>query len=503
MVQGQYPTLYQINTRIWLGELSRQMNKAATLADVPDACLDQFARAGFDWLWLLGVWQNGAASKAVSLSQPRWRSEYRNTLPDFSEDDVCGSPFAVRSYVVDKTLGGPEALQELRERLQRRGIRLLLDFVPNHTALDHPWIFEHPEYYINATEAQLAAEPQNYRRIDTKRGPRNIGYGRDPFFAGWPDTAQLNYRHAGLRAAMQAELCAVARQCDGVRCDMAMLILPEVIQRTWGDLSRPADGSEPVDAPFWPETIAHIRQETQDFLFMAKVYWDLEWALQQQGFDYTYDKRLYDRLHARDADAARKHLFAEMDFQRKLARFLESHDEPRAASAFPAHVLKAAATITYLIPGMRLFHDGQLEGRKIRAGVHLNRRPIEEVDADLQAFYGKLLDCTRRPEVRRGQWRLLHCQAAWEGNATWDRFIAFSWDGPNHERMLVAVNYGPTPGQCYVHRAFTDLPGKKWRLHDLLSGATYQRDRESLAQYGLYLELPEWGQHVFELSQIE
>src|SRR5262249_54920202 len=151
-------------------------------------------------------------------------------------------------------------------------------------------------------------------------------------------------RHGGLRQAMGMELLAAAEQCDGLRCDMAMLVLPDVFQRTWGDLSKPADGTPPVDLAFWPEAIARVRMVRPDFLFMAEVYWDLEWVLQQQGFDYTYDKRLYDRLHARDAESVRKHLWADMDFQRKSVRFLEKHDEPRAAGAFPPHIHKTAAT---------------------------------------------------------------------------------------------------------------------------------------------------------------
>ena len=113
---------------------------------------------------------------------------------------------------------------------------------------------------------------------------------------------------------------------------MAMLLLPDVIQRTWGDRSRPADGTAPIDVSFWPEAIRAVRGEHPGFLFMAEVYWDLEWDLQQQGFDYTYDKRLYDRLHGRDAAGVRGHLCADAEFQHRSVRFLENHDEPRAAA---------------------------------------------------------------------------------------------------------------------------------------------------------------------------
>ena len=167
-----------------------------------------------------------------------------------------------------------------------RGLRLMLDFVPNHTAPDHPWVEEHPEYYVRGTEEDLARAPQNYTRVKRKGGDLVLAHGRDPYFPGWSDTLQLNYANAATQKAMAGELLRIAGQCDGVRCDMAMLVLPDVFERTWG--ARPQ--------PFWPNTIKQVRAASPDFVFMAEVYWDMEWTLQQQGFDYAYDKRLYDRL---------------------------------------------------------------------------------------------------------------------------------------------------------------------------------------------------------------
>ena len=130
------------------------------------------------------------------------------------------------------------ALARLRQRLARRGLRLLLDFVPNHIAPDHPWVEQHPEFLISSTESDLAREPKNYTRLRTGRGQSIFAYGRDPYFPGWPDTLQLNYRHPALRQAMLEELSRVAERCDGVRCDLAMLIQPDSFRRTWGERAR-------------------------------------------------------------------------------------------------------------------------------------------------------------------------------------------------------------------------------------------------------------------------
>jgi glycosidase len=376
---------------------------------------------------------------------------------------------------------------------------LLLDFVPNHTALDHSWTSRHPEYYVQGTDKNLAAEPQNYWVRKKAKKSIVFAHGRDPYFPGWPDTLQLNYRHGGLRSAMMRELVKIGRQCDGVRCDMAMLLLPDVFQRTWGDASVPVDGSAPVDKSFWPEAIAAVRARNPNFLFMAEVYWDLEWTLQQQGFDYTYDKRLYDRLLSSDAHGVRGHLGAELGFQRKLVRFLENHDEPRIAARLPEAMHKAAALITYFVPGLRFFHEGQLDGRRVKASVHLCRRPHEQTDPAIGEFYRKVLACLKRTEAREGAWQLLQCKAAWQGNPTSENFICLAWESANRSRLIVTVNYGATQGQCLVGMPFPDIQGQKFVLRDLLGSASHEWNGNDLIRNGLFLDVPAWGCHAFEV----
>ena len=385
----RYPSLFQINTRVWLQRLSREAGKRVTLADIDDATIDGFAEKGFDWIWLLSVWQIGAAGRAVSRSNPQWRAEFEAVLPDLTEEDICGSGFAITAYTVGEALGGDTALEQFREKLARRGIKLLLDFVPNHTAPDHPWVKTHPDYYVEGSEEALAGAPQNYLRVETNEGPKILAYGRDPNFPGWPDTLQLNYANPALQTARIDELIAIAGKCDGVRCDMAMLLLPEIFQRTWGI----------TPEPFWPKATAAVHARYPAFTFMAEVYWDLEWTLQQQGFAYCYDKRLYDRLREGHVGPIRDHLLAGLDYQDKLTRFLENHDEPRAASEFPWPQHRAAAVITYLAPGLRFFHQGQFEGARMRVPTHLGRGPIEPVDQEVAVFYARLLQVLK-------DWRL-------------------------------------------------------------------------------------------------
>lgn len=488
-----YRSLYQINTRVWLTELSQKLGRAATLDDIPDAELEHLAEMGFDWIWLLSVWQTGLAGQRVSRSNPDLRREFQQILPDLREEDIGGSGFAITGYTAHQNLGGDAAVARLRERLGNRDLKLMLDFVPNHVALDHPWVEDHPEYFVAGNELDLARAPQNYTWVERKGGDLLLAHGRDPYFPGWSDTLQLNYGNPAMQEAMIGELIKIAGQCDGVRCDMAMLVLPQVFAGTWGIQAQ----------PFWPKATQRVREKHPDFHFMAEVYWDLEWTMLQQGFDYAYDKRLYDRLRDGRARPVREHFYAGLDYQNKLARFLENHDEPRAAATFAPQMHEAAAVITFLSPGLRFFHQGQFAGRKKRIAPQLVRGPDEPVDEGLAQFYDRLLRVLRDPAVRNGNWQLLECVPAWEGNWTGDGFVAFAWRSPAGEWLLVAVNYAPNQSQCYVRLSFPELGDAHWRLQDLLGDARYDRAGSDLQTRGLYLDLAPWQRHVFTVTKVE
>jgi glycosidase len=489
----RYPTLFQINTRVWLERLSREAGRGISLVDIDETTFEGFAEKGFDWIWLLSIWQTGVAGRAVSRNNPQWRAEFKVLLPDLTEDDICGSGFAITGYTASDALGGEAGLAQFREKLAKRGIRLLLDFVPNHTAPDHPWVKTRPDYYIEGNEEALARSPENYLRIETDRGTKILAYGRDPNFPGWPDTLQLNYANPELQTMRIDELLAIAGKCDGVRCDMAMLLLPEIFERTWG--IRPE--------PFWPKATAAVHAKYPDFTFMAEVYWDLEWTLQQQGFRYCYDKRLYDRLRDGHAAPIRGHLLAGLDYQDKLVRFLENHDEPRAASEFSWPQHQAAAIVTFLSPGLRFFHQGQFEGARLRVPTHLCRGPAEATNPEIAGFYIKLLQVIKESGAYRdGAWEQIQPLPAWPGNWTSDNFIAYAWAGGNGSGHVVVVNYAGNQSQCRLRLPFPELHGRQFRLTDAMGMEVYLRDGNEMVNDGLFVDHAPWHFNVFKLEVI-
>jgi hypothetical protein len=482
-----YPTLYEINTWIWLTDLSRKYATSLDLSSVPSAEWDAIAAYGFDSVWFMGVWERSPAGIAIANQNKGLLDDFRRALPDFRPEDNVGSPYCVRRDVVDGHLGGLEGLAIARQELAKRGMNLILDFVANHVAPDHPWVVEHPEYFIRGNADDAKNDPSSYLGLCGTV----FACGRDPYFPAWPDVLQLNAFEPGLRRAVIETMSGIAKQCDGIRCDMAMLMLNPIFERTWGGRAGPRPATE-----YWVDVISAIKSRHPGFLFIAEAYWDLEWELQQRGFDFCYDKKLYDRLEHSSVENIRLHLCADLAYQGKLLRFIENHDEPRAAATFSPAKQRAAALTTAILPGIKLFHEGQFEGRKVRPPVFLGRRPDEPVDEDLRGFYGKLLETVNRKAFREGQWSLCE-RKGWPDNASFQNLVAWSWVDDD-ERYLIVVNLSDCPVQAQVQVRWADAGGGKWHLIDVLSGATYERDGDGMLSPGLYVELAPWNYHFFQ-----
>src|SRR5438876_12231421 len=359
------PLVYEINTRCWLRELAAQHGGSSDslgLGSVPDAEIERWRNLGFTHIWLMGVWPTGPRGRAAALADSSLRRSLSDTLSDWKEEDFAGSPFAVADYTVARELGGELGLKKFRKQLHAHGLGLLLDYVPNHLGLDHPWIIERPEFFVQVPDPA----PETFR-TETKSGGCWLAHGKDPNFHAWIDTAQLDHRRADTRAEMIELLQSVAMRCDGVRCDMAMLLLNEVFAKTWEKFPCHAAA---IEREFWADAIQAGKKAQPDFLFFGEVYWDLEARLQSLGFDYTYDKRLYDYLVYRNATEVQRHLLGVTpEFVSASAHFLENHDEPRIASILSLPEHRAAVLLTLGPPGLRLLPGGQLPGARLNIPV--------------------------------------------------------------------------------------------------------------------------------------
>ncbi len=480
------PRILEINTWVWLNELTQKHGQAITLQNVSSGEWDEFARLGINYLWLMGVWKRSPAGLKIALQNPAIINACQHTLPDFTPADMVGSPFCVRDYSVDGMLGGAEGILTARNELNSRGIRLLVDFVPNHVAPDHPWTKVHTEYFIQGTIEELSRRPGDFMRINKLV----IARARDPFYPPWPDVIQVNAFSPALRNEYAKLLLEVASMCDGLRCDMAMLMTNRIFEETWGERA-----GEMTSTEFWAEIIPEIKKRYPEFIFIAEVYWDMEWELQQQGFDYCYDKRLYDRLLGDTPFSISQHLQADTAFQEKLVRFIENHDEQRIASQIEAPQQQSAAVIISTLPGARLYHHGQFEGKKTRIPVFLARSLKEPVDHNLENFYQRLLNLTSQPLFRDGNWTLCSVNG-WTGSHSCQNLLAWSWS-LDHQKALIIINYSDNPAQGRVEWPWAEDHEKELHLDDVLHQRSYVRSCRDLMENGLYVDLNGWDFHLF------
>ncbi len=371
--------IYEINSRL----------HCESFDQFTEAELNGLIQLGFDALWMMGVWRISEGAKKMS----------KITCADFE-----GSPYAVPVYEINRDLGGRSQFNRLIDRAHRTGLSVLVDFVSNHMALDSPWIFQHPGFFVTSN---TDARRQLISEFFLHKSGEVIAFGRDPYFPPWNDTAQLDYSNAALRSQMIDVLKRISRYADGVRCDMAMLLLRDCFRQLWYPLEPDLLFDQRMPGEFWDEAISNVKKVNPNFKFIAEAYWDKEAQLHQLGFDLCYEKKLYDALVARDLARVLERLQRSPDALLASLYFIENHDEPRAASVFDKPTNLAALAMILSIPGSVLIHEGQMEGMLERLPVQ-RIKPLSDEQADLalKESYAQLLSVTDNEVFENGDFRL-------------------------------------------------------------------------------------------------
>lgn len=488
-----HPLIYEINTRCWLAEISESRGESVSLGQVPEAEFLRWMRLGFTHIWLMGVWEVGPRARAEARGSRDLQREGRTLLAGFQSSDLAGSAYAIAGYRVAPEFGGEAGLQRFRQELHRRGLKLILDFIPNHLGLDHAWVQAYPERFVNS----LTSHSGTFRQLYGGRALW-LAHGRDPNFPPWTDTVQLDVRRPATQIALIEELRSVAQRCDAVRCDMAMLVLNDVFDRTWADFQV---NGERATGEFWAKAISAVKAGCPEFQFIAEVYWDWEPRLQELGFDFTYDKRFYDHLVKQVPEAVITHLERQApEFQARCLRFLENHDEQRAAQVWPLGTHRAAAMLLLGLPGARLIHEGQLEGVRRRVPVQLKRRPADPGTREVASLYRTLIEGVQRTAVGYGEGRLLQAREAAPDNRSHRNFVLVQWPGRTGTFDLVVVNLSPARSQAFAPVVVPSGAVKIWELTDLLGHETHRRQTKDLREHGLFLEVPGYATQLFHFA---
>lgn len=486
------PELYEINTAAWLFELSQRSGKPVRLRDVPSEEWDRIKAWGMDFVWLMGVWTRSQAGRNLNLVSPQLRSYYETVLPACTDEDIIGSCYSISAYEPDPLIGTWEDLEAARAELHRRRMGLILDFVPNHTGIDHHWLFEHPEYFIQVSEEEYRKKPGEFFPVSVNGNTLYIAHGRDPNFPPWTDTAQLNYFNPQARIALIQQIEKIARYCDGIRCDMAMLVINDIFRGIWGWTETARAYGEPSQE-FWTQAIRQV----PDLVYIAEAYWDTESRLQQMGFDFVYDKRLYDRLKSSPPPEVYRYLTADIEYQKRLVRFIENHDEERSVTAFGRERVEAVAVLFSTLPGMKLFFQGQMDGKKIRLPIQIRQTMPDPPDPAIQGFYTRLLSVINEEIFHSGIWQLKNVLQAGENTA--ENLIACTWRLGDSLRLVI-TNLSPQPAQGLLvfQEGVSEL--RNYLFQDMLSAESFTVNGALLASAGLNMKLGGYQARIWMIS---
>ena len=474
--------LLEITTRPYLYKLAQKLGKTKmTIRDIPASEFDSWKEKGFNWVWFMGVWQVGKVGVEHDKVDSGCISGYDVNCPGWTTDDVIGSPYAIVKYEVNVEIGTEEDLIWLRNQLKARGMKLMLDFVPNHSAIDSPLVQEKPNFYIRRPAGAY----------NTKRFSDNgFAYGCAQWCDPWTDTYQYNYFDQEFREHQINVLKKIASLADGARCDMSHVVLRDAFYDYWKE-ELTAYGYQKIDKEFWQEATEAVKAVYPDFKFLAESYGDNEAKLVSLGFDYAYDKVPYDKLTYQDPAGFIQQIWNRNDeYKSHMCFFTENHDEKRAISNFFGnyYAANAAAAALLTLPGMRFFNQDQWFGPKYKIDVHLRRAPDEQPNQVCVQFYEKLFNILKMNCMRNGKFTQLNCEGA--AIPAWKYVLG-------DERILVTVNFGS--GRMCGSIKLDDAPyGDNIPVQELISGETYYRNGNELRNNGLYVILDQYQVQIFK-----
>lgn len=457
-----------VNTRVFLDELSEKYNKPITIGTIPESEWQELFKDHTSF-WFMGIYKESQAGQDFCQKNPYCIRdvEYEIERQVNPEKDIGASSFSIPEYTINLKIapGGWSEWDKMVDYLHQHNKKVFTDFVPNHVALDHSWATEHPDYFIQGTEEQFQKTPSLYYNVvDKDNNLHHIAHGKDPNYPQWDDTLQLNYANPDLQAAMIEVLIGnengLINHCDGLRCDMAMLLNSDTFIRTWGDkyFGGHLPGSEISyikNNEFWPKVIAEVKARVRelgrdDFTFIAEAYWDIDKL--GKNFDGIYYKELYDSLQVQNNDgnsisinhdnirellslATKDRDGNNLNF--KWNTFIENHDEQRAVKKFGEKASKAAAVISAFGPFTFLMNQNQEKGYRYRIPAQFRHHLSETTNLSIKNFYDQILKLRNSRLCQKGEWSVV-------------------WPNPKMDSRIITVKYTLEDQTLYITTNYCD-----------------------------------------------
>ena len=479
----RHPFLYEINTRPWLYELSIKYERSIVrLTDIPLQEFDELAKNGVDIVWMMGVWKLG--NYGLEFDK---KLDYSEWLPNWTEEDVIGSPYAVYEYTCNPDIGTDNDLMWLKAILNSKGMKLMLDFVPNHSAVDAPQAKSNPDMYIRAPEG--IKDENRY----TEGG---LAYGANENHFTWKDVLQWNYWNKDTIEFMKNNIIKIMSFADAIRCDVAYQEINDVFGRTWPEELEKYGYTKPEEE-FWTYAIKAAKKLNPNIIFLAEAYKDeYNEILIKLGFDYAYNRNILKKLMSSKDDFVEYIKDKQGSFWKDKANFVENHDELRVVHNMGDNYkkAKAAGTIAATIGGMIFMNHGQWIGKKNMLDVHLRRGQDEPVNYEIKSHYQRLNQIIKNKTFRSDNF---YYAGVIDGERK-DDFIAYIRED-EESHYLVVVNFSENEGCANV--PIYNLKGRRYTLvYDLLNDVEYIKTYDIVKNQGLKVCLKAWESQIFKYN---
>lgn len=491
--------LLEISAVPYLYSLSIKYNKPIkSLKDIPDTEFNDWQSMGFNWIWLCGAWQIGENIIHHDLTDKILLDRYKEILPDWTEEDVVGYPLCIYKYSVNPRLGTVDDLIWFRKELSIRGIKLMLDFVPNDTAIDAPEMSSHPDFYIRSL-----IKPRNDKFDSSRFMEKNNGvaYGAGKWMPPIRFTAQLNFFRNDVREYQINRMVQVSDLCDGFRIHLAQYLINANFAEYWTQELFTPQSPNYVDVDFknpqnefWLNAITRIRNQNPNFVLIAESYgYENQASLLNSGFNYVYEKELLDKLVFSDVNGFRNMIFNNKFItSKKMVHFVENHDEVRVLHRFWKNEKMACAGSAALLtlPGIRLFYFHQWLGYMNQVDVNLRRCFKPSTNATIAQFYKRLFRILDTNAIRYGNWYPLVVHNS-------ESIIAWKWI-KDDQHILVTVNINNVKSGGWI--ICDDVPEnqKEVQFRELITHTIFMRNPNEMKSKGLNVILDEYQTQIFE-----
>jgi glycosidase len=472
------------NTYVWLDQLSKKYQRSITRLDqIPDEELDQLRRWGFTGLWLIGLWERSRASQRIKQMM--------------GNPEAVASAYSLMDYRIADDLGGDAALETLRDRARRRGIRLSSDMVPNHMGIDSNWVVEHPDWFLALDYPPFPSYTFNgpdwsrdervgiyledhyynhsdaavvFKRLDKWTGSaKYIYHGNDGTSFPWNDTAQLDYRKPEVREAVIQTILHVARNFPVIRFDAAMTLAKRHYQRLW--FPEPGTGGaipsraeygltkeqfdEAIPEEFWREVVDRVATEAPDTLLLAEAFWLMEgYFVRTLGMHRVYNSAFMNLLRDEDNAKYRVVMKNTMEFDpevlKRYVNFMNNPDEKTAVEQFgKGDKYFGICVLMSTMPGLPMFGHGQVEGFSEKYGMEYRR-----------AYYDETPDQWLVDRHTREIFPLLHKRYIFAGVEDFLLYDVYTAEGAVDENVFAYSNrYENEKALVVYHNKFGDTRG--------------------------------------------